>query len=193
MIESIDDRLINIERAAQRESGYAAAASFCLYTVWNSEPTTVEGREAKERLLISIAPEREHGTYECPVEGCNQVSYPKNPDYRKDEDTVCPDGVYGPVSNDYCRFKDFCLKEAWEVGRGIESKPLRSAVVMGAYQYLTDECDQVSGASFPGGNWCVAPNCNLSAGFSEDGVGGTNGHCMRENQNPSVAEPEASA
>lgn len=178
MSEFVDKQLINILAATQRER-FDGAPSFCLDTVWNAEPETAEGKEAQRELLGLIAPD-EHRSFQCPVEGCTTSSYPKNPDYMSDEDKEINGGVYRPVDSQHCRIGEFCLKEAWTVHEDIESKDLRDAVRGGAYKYIEGVCDQVSGASPVAAFRCVALGCCLSAGFSEDGVGGTAGECHKE-------------
>lgn len=179
MSERIDDQLVRMSRVLESDRYIMEeGAAFCLVSVWNALPESKAGEAARESLLSSVVP-NPGGSIQCPIEGCVTTVYPKNPDYKSDEDGELNGVVYNPLDDEYCRFRDFCLKEAFEVGKDIESKGLKSAVVMGSYRYYTAECDLVGGASFPGGNRCVRPGCKLSAGFSEDGVGGTAADCKK--------------
>lgn len=186
MDKFVDKQLINILKATERER-FENDPSFCLNTVWNAEPETADGKETQRDLLGLIAPEK-HRSFQCAVEGCVASSYPKNPDYKSDEDKEINGGVYGPISG-ACRLGSFCLKEAWTVHENIESPDLKNAVRDGAYEHINEVCSQVSGASPRGAFRCVAAGFGLSVGFSEDGVAGTAGVCQKEAQ----AQPDPGA
>jgi len=164
-----------------------AEPRFCLSEVWNAEPASADAAEAKRRVLRTIAPENDYSGYECPVEGCVTANYPKNPDRKTAEDTEIEGRVFGPL-RDFCRFKDFCLEEAWEVGKDTANEALRKAVRIGAYDYIVQETGLVVGRRGIGSFSCLAAGCELTAGFSEDGVGGTVGTCKR-NKEEAPVEP----
>lgn len=178
-----DDQLLKLEGIiTDRDHISMAPALFCLSQVWNADPESIDARMAQENILRTIAPDNDYSGYQCPVEGCPVGNYRKNPDSKTDEDKEINGVVFWPVDGQSCRFRDFCLEEAWEADEGVEDPRLKEKIKMGAFEYIVDETGLVVGRKSVGSYSCLAAGCELSAGFSEDGVGGVIGTCARKEE-----------
>lgn len=74
-----------------------------------------------------------------------------------------------------CMAASYCLKAAFEESGEISHATGDTTL----YRKIMEVCDRFA-SKHSAGNFCPRPGCDLSAGFSIDGVGGTAGQCLED-------------
>jgi hypothetical protein len=74
-----------------------------------------------------------------------------------------------------CLAASYCLKQAFERSGEVS----RATGDTTLYRRIMEVCDGAAD-KYNAGNFCPRPGCDLSAGFSIDGVGGTARDCLEE-------------
>lgn len=128
------------------------AVPFCLSALLDAEPTNANSDYGK-KLIMNRLLNRPGNFIGCTVKDCDVV-VPK-------ADLETKKGT--------CALTSYCLKSAWDVRneKDEDSEKL--------YEETTAACEKL-----PGAFKCPNPLCGLSAGWSEDGVPGTDGQCSAE-------------
>jgi hypothetical protein len=184
MGESIDSKLLRTEQMLKYDN--FAEPVVCLRGLLEGEPSTADGKYAQKTLLNMLDTETGNGSFECWVDNCqvrNYLTQPHNPE------AIDINGrTFTPLTGT-CRFEDFCLSNDWDLIKKASSVPIGQAV----FKAVRMECSAVFGCARPGSYNCPNPDCDMSAGVSEDGVPGKSGQCAKQkeaHEEPQVVSSE---
>lgn len=154
MAKGANEYILEVERKLidPKHLNPGTATDFCLSALVKAEPTDADADYGKKLIMNRLL--REPGNFlTCNVKECN-VAIPKSE---------------LNIHNGTCALASYCLKSAWDV-RNNEDEDSEKL-----YTDTTAMCEKL-----PGAFRCPNPLCELSAGWSEDGVPGTDGECSVE-------------
>lgn len=149
-----DEYILKVEQITAGRGLRYELPEFCLNTLLATEPSNPDVANDKKMVMNRI--NSGNSELQCTVQGCNVTA---------DRETLEVDGE--------CKLASFCLKAAWRV-RGKpdpESKEL--------WDNTTGTSRSLRGSQ-SSGFACPNPECGFSAGWSVDGVPGTDGECVKE-------------
>lgn len=133
----------------------------CLNELIQYETSDPEVRNKRDFLLNRMSGEfvSKTSVLKCTVGNC--------------ERTFIQDSELGNTVNGDCAAKSYCLNQRFK----------ESESDVEVYKEIMDTCERVS-SKYSSGNFCPKLDCDLSAGFSIDGVPGTSGECLVEIRPP---------
>lgn len=134
----------------------------CILGLQNLETDDPELARKRDKLLEDHVNSRSNESivYLCSIGGCSVRSTVSLKEGRKVEGE--------------CVAAEYCLKEKFEESG---NEDLRREDRSDLYGKIMDTC-----LGYMGSNFCPKFDCNLAAGFSEDGIAGTAGECAVEIQ-----------
>jgi len=156
--EAEDKYILKVEKivVTNNRSHPEEAGSFCLGAYVVAEPTNADSAYAKKLTDNRLGIGDNGGMLTCPTEGC---------------EVILADDL--KMASGGCPLASFCLKQAWDDWDKDDEETHK------AYD-KTVQASELSGDSHSLGYKCPNPLCGFSAGWGEDGTGGTSGCCAKE-------------